>query len=735
MAVVSKSIEKIIDAAFDPESVTLLEGVYDVLSHAIISGVTSTITQGIGVIPNIGFHFLGSTGITSGKDLGSQLLNKFFADTYKSMAENFVKGMTGTFSTGLRSAILTGDGTQDAADKFGETVGLGSLTAQLTKGAVTWMGQLGAVLAVDKLTGGNMDPNEGILKNWLGLRKTGYQSSSASQTGNADLTGHSLADGRSYLEIVGSVWGSPDFAISGSEWGSGVAVQMVSTAGQLTTQAIVGVLQTAVTGKKLNASSLKAGALETTSEAGVTTGLDVNEGEKTEETAKKEDDYEGAVSDAVKTLFEMGQKLVGLAEAAKLAAEAVALSQPVDMVKLKDQQDTIVGIQKTLDDAFSDRNRELLKEASVGDAARVDRELPVWKQKIADAKQKVDTLLASPPPSHQPGPSQVTPVLATPPTGPNSGKNPKYNQTMDPIPPDLKRLIEKLTGGLSAARLSVHIATATLPVAEGVQQALQFWHAHLPLAFEASGKPLQGFTVSLAASLERVTWHAVGAAPEFTFQMMDYLDELDIPQENLVDLEQVLDAVQPAQLGSWITGRKNSYDLGWYLAPREGLLENALPLLPESPDRDRLAEWAAQHEVSECVRLGRSLVSAEQLSDMTVKIEADTPRQAVETGLSLLGSLALPLPPDEVLEAALHHKRAETFASLWLGRAGAAKVGLLLPEPSTELVLRLCDAVGQGHVRELALFEGALDCGGPAFAELQQLADGWGVELHYTVQG
>jgi hypothetical protein len=305
---------------------------------------------------------------------------------------------------------------------------------------------------------------------------------------------------------------------------------------------------------------------------------------------------------------------------------------------------------------------------------------------------------------------------------------------MDQIPPEVQRAIDDLTSDLTTLRLPMATATATLPIAKAVQQALHFWHAQLPLALEIAGQAPQGLYVSLAADLQRVTWHTMGDTPGFTGPFMDYLNELEIPAENRTDLERVLERAQPAQLGAWITGRKDTFDLGWYLAPRDGRLENGLPLLPDSPDKAHLVAWAAQYAVDECVRVGRSLVSQDQLSDVTVKISGDTPRQAVETGLLLLRSLALPFPPAALVEAILRQDQTEVFASLWLGQAGAAKVGLLLPQPTTELVLRLCDAAGQHTENSLAIFEACLGAGSPAFVEPQQLADGWGVELHYAIE-
>jgi hypothetical protein len=132
--------------------------------------------------------------------------------------------------------------------------------------------------------------------------------------------------------------------------------------------------------------------------------------------------------------------------------------------------------------------------------------------------------------------------------------------------------------------------------------------------------------------------------------------------------------------------------------------------------------------------LGRSLASRDQLSEVTLKISAETPRRAVEVGLLLLRSLALPFPPDAFIDAMLRQEQSDIFASLWLGQAGAAKVGILLPQPSTELVLRLCAAAGPNQEKALAIFEACLGAGGPIFAEPQQLAEGWGVELHYAVE-
>jgi hypothetical protein len=299
------------------------------------------------------------------------------------------------------------------------------------------------------------------------------------------------------------------------------------------------------------------------------------------------------------------------------------------------------------------------------------------------------------------------------------------------LPPDLQKRIDELTADLKTMRLPIHIAAATLPLQKDVQEELHAWHAALPLALELEGKKPHGFFVSLSAGFDRLTWQAAGEYPAAFYRLLDYLDGHPIPPENLADLERVVKAIQPEQLGSWILARPASFDVGWYLRPQGDLLANALPYLAASPALQQVLAWAKQYNVTACARFGKSLASEEGLCELYLPVTAPTPRRALETGLVLFRYVGLDFPPDELLSAVLLHSQSELVVSLRLSDDGLVGLGLMLPQPSTELVLRLCDAAGQGQDQKLAIFEGCLNAGSPIFVELQQLAEGWGVELHY----
>jgi len=301
------------------------------------------------------------------------------------------------------------------------------------------------------------------------------------------------------------------------------------------------------------------------------------------------------------------------------------------------------------------------------------------------------------------------------------------------LPPEIQKRIDELTADLQTLRLPLHIAAATLPIEKEVQEELHHWHAALPLTLEVEGTPPEGVYASLSGSLDRLTWHTAGDYPQFFYRLLDYLDDYPISQANLDELDRVVQAVQPAQLGAWIEARSNSYDLGWYLRPEGGLFDNAAPYLPASPALERVLAWAEQYEVTECLRLGKSLVSEVGLSEVYLQVTTPTPRRAVEVGLLLFRYLGLEYPSDEILAALLLQEQPELVVSLQLGTGGLTKLGLMLSQPSTELVLRLWDASAAGDTKNLAIFEACLGAGGPFLAEPQLLAGGWGVELHYAV--
>jgi hypothetical protein len=134
-----------------------------------------------------------------------------------------------------------------------------------------------------------------------------------------------------------------------------------------------------------------------------------------------------------------------------------------------------------------------------------------------------------------------------------------------------------------------------------------------------------------------------------------------------------------------------------------------------------------------CLQVGRSMVSTEQMTGLNFHVADTASHPAVEIALMLFRYLGLPFPADPVLAVLLRHTYPELILSLLVGKGGAARVGLMLPEPSTDLVTRLTDAAGGAGPQALALFETCLQVKGPAYLEYAQIASGDSLRLHYRI--
>jgi hypothetical protein len=388
-----------IEYAYDPENVTMVDTVFDVMSSAIVGAITGTVTQGIGVIQGVGFHHFGG-----GNKLlfDNKILDKALNDFYKSMVENFVKGISGTMSAGLRAAIMTGDGLEDAKAKFQDTVGLASLSKQLITFTTTWLAQLGAVSAVATAKGESLDPEgEGFFGKWRGgLRNAGYQANSEAALGG---TSSDLAEGRSVLQMVGSVWGKGDFGISKDNWYKGVEQTLVTQMAGLTASVAMGLIESAVTKKKLNAGSFKAGNMEIGSEANVGIGLELTEDQEDQEPEDSPAEIEGAIHTAGDSLYNLGNRVATLADAAGTAADNAATHAPPDMAAVKAQLAAVNGLETILNQTFAPNVLANLEEASPEEADRITAVLQTWKDKVAAAKQQISDLIAHPPQAQSQG--------------------------------------------------------------------------------------------------------------------------------------------------------------------------------------------------------------------------------------------------------------------------------------------------------------------------------------------
>jgi hypothetical protein len=290
-----------------------------------------------------------------------------------------------------------------------------------------------------------------------------------------------------------------------------------------------------------------------------------------------------------------------------------------------------------------------------------------------------------------------------------------------------------LTSDPKHYQIPLRAAAATLPFDQEIQTALHAWLTALPQALEAEDTPLGPFSAALAGSRDRLTWQVSAPAEPFTLRLDRYLADFPIPEENLDYLQAVLDDQQPQQAGSWIIARPQIFEPGWFIYPPSGQLSKIRRLLPISDDLYRLLTWSKNNRVDQCLRVGRSLIGSDGFTELVLRISANSAASALEAGMALFDALDLPDPGEEAYQVLQTNQEPELLVSLWLTAKGAAKAGLIMTEPDTDMTLHLLDAVGQTDDDALALFEGVLDKDGPDALEYQQLAGGESAELHYDI--
>lgn len=282
-------------------------------------------------------------------------------------------------------------------------------------------------------------------------------------------------------------------------------------------------------------------------------------------------------------------------------------------------------------------------------------------------------------------------------------------------------------------RLRLYLAGQTLPSASSAGlEVLREWVEAMPTVGDLAGGQDAVLQVSLTADHQRLTWRAAGEAAGFFPKVQQYLAQSAIAPTARALLGQMGEQLQPAQLGMWLELFGQNLDVGCFF-PGQFPLSRALAFASVGADSKALQNWARQAQCGLCTEVGLSLGTEGGLLMLQMPLtDADVAAQ-LATGLSAFSALQAPPLPPTLTEALARATQTPLRLSVWLGNEGLAKVGLLLPQPNTELQLQLCATVAGADIDALAQFEGALGVKQPAYIECQYLAAGLGVELHYAL--
>jgi len=279
----------------------------------------------------------------------------------------------------------------------------------------------------------------------------------------------------------------------------------------------------------------------------------------------------------------------------------------------------------------------------------------------------------------------------------------------------------------------LNLAKEVIKFLKDESKVLEFWRIwteSIPSKEDlASGMSID-FHVATSADMQKVTWRVGGPQNIFIQKMVDFFWNVGAPESEIDRLNDVGALINPVKIGSWIDmSGKGGMDGGWYF-PVDVPLKLAIEASDPGDAIQRFASWADLNKVTSVYAVGRDMGAAPpRQTELRVRLPGNDGRNQIKLALDAWRSFEIPAIPDEALKILHEMNETGVCLSIITSSEGFVRVGILVPRPSTQHVLALCDVV-MGNKDELASFEGSLRSEGPQFVEFQHLMKGFGYGVY-----
>ena len=213
--------------------------------------------------------------------------------------------------------------------------------------------------------------------------------------------------------------------------------------------------------------------------------------------------------------------------------------------------------------------------------------------------------------------------------------------------------------------------------------------------------------------------------------MVDFFWNVGAPESEIDRLNDVGALINPAKIGSWIDmSAKGGMDGGWYF-PVDILMKMAIEAADPGEPSKKVLEWSEKHSVEKCFSVGRDMGAAPprqtEIRVMLPGTSFDSQLAIAEDAFAMFDFPPIPEGSMEVLKE--WQPAAELCLSVITSSEGFVRLGLMVPNPSTERVVKFCQLVDAGN-EQIAALEGALGSDGPEYVELQYLKAGFGYGVY-----
>lgn len=236
-------------------------------------------------------------------------------------------------------------------------------------------------------------------------------------------------------------------------------------------------------------------------------------------------------------------------------------------------------------------------------------------------------------------------------------------------------------------------------------------------------------TLSASIDAQKVTCSVNGDKDNLLAQFTQFVEASKLQESELKVLQKACKLIPEGELSTWLQLSEGTQETGWTI---NGLfpLSHAFAITPKNKQLDKLKEWYASFEADACIRVGRS-VAGNRFTILHTELFGNSISEDIQLYLDLMTQLEISALPTPLLEMIAEEDPEYLELSFWLAKAGVIKAGLVLPEPSENLVRYLSLAYAEDASEALAGFEGSIGAENPSSISLSRTEKGVQVELFY----
>jgi len=212
--------------------------------------------------------------------------------------------------------------------------------------------------------------------------------------------------------------------------------------------------------------------------------------------------------------------------------------------------------------------------------------------------------------------------------------------------------------------------------------------------------------------------------------MVDFFWNVGAPEAEIDRLNDVGTLLNPVRIGSWIDmSAKGGMDGGWYF-PVNLQLSLVLEAADVGDPISKVSEWSEKHQVTACYSVGRDMGAAPpRQTEFRVSLPGNDLDHQMKIAKDAYSMFGFPEPSAEALSIITDSGKIGLNMSIITSAEGFVRLGILLPEPTSDMVAKACQISGASR-DPIDRFQRSLNVDSPSFLEFQYLKEGFGYGVY-----